>query len=159
MKDVATDRATMVAVVPLWKAQAQYFYELLEEVRKNYGDDQTAAFIVPMELDVDNPWEEDEFVIETFRTQRVTLLNNTHPERFATNPLMTFLTTVRHLSGFKYFDVYTDRPVLFIVSPDGTLIERLVVPTYDEIASVLTDKFGLHEIQMTNKQREMTGEL
>mmetsp|Transcript_23044 Transcript_23044/g.54689 ORF Transcript_23044/g.54689 Transcript_23044/m.54689 type:complete len:286 (-) Transcript_23044:83-940(-) len=152
MKDVAKNKATLVAVVPLWKAQAQYFYELLEEVRKRYGDDQTAAFVMPMELDVDNPWEEEEVVIDTYHTQRVTVLNNTHPERFGSNPLMQFLTKLRYKSGFKFFDVYTDRPVLFMISPDGTNVERLVIPKYDDIQSVLTDTFGLHQRETSSAE-------
>mmetsp|Transcript_23045 Transcript_23045/g.54690 ORF Transcript_23045/g.54690 Transcript_23045/m.54690 type:complete len:284 (-) Transcript_23045:78-929(-) len=152
MNDVAKNKATLVAVVPLWKAQAQYFYELLEEVRKSYGDEQTAAFVMPMELDVDNPWEEEEFVIDTYHTQRVTVLNNTHPERFGSNPLMQFLTKLRYKSGFKFFDVYTDRPVLFMISPDGTKVERLVIPKYDDIQSVLTDTFGLHQRETSSAE-------
>ena len=163
MDDVANNKATLLAVVPLWKSQAQYFYELLEEIRKQYGDDQTAAFVMPMELDVDNPWEEDEFVIDTYHTQRVTLLNNTHPERFGTNPLMQFLMTVRYTSGFKYFDVYTDRPVLFMISPDGTIVERIVIPTMDDIEKVLqSDQFGnLQPIQNDEGRHETSssGEL
>jgi hypothetical protein len=112
-----------------------------------------------MELDVDNPWEEAEFVIEPYHTQRVHLLNNTHPNRFGEHPLMKFLVTIRHVDGFKYFDVYTDRPVLFIMSPDGTMIERLVIPKYEDIQSVLTDKFGLHETKITYQQKKTSGEL
>lgn len=151
MRNVAHGKATLVAVVPLWDSQAQYFYELLEQVRKDYGDSDTEALLLPMELDVDNPWEEEEFAIRPFHTQRVTLLNNTHPSRFGSHPLMAFLTTLRHVSGFQHYDVYTDRPVLFIVSPDGKLVERLVVPTYAQIEEVLTGKFGLE-----NKREETT---
>jgi hypothetical protein len=130
------NKAILFAVVPLWESQAQYFYELLEEVRKDFKQN-TEAFLLPMEVD---PTEE--ITIDPFHTKRVNLLNNTSPGTIGRHPFLGFLQTLRHTSGFRDFNVFTDRPVLFMISPDGKVVERLVIPTYGQIQETLKS-FGI----------------
>jgi hypothetical protein len=148
MNKLAKNKATLFAVVPLWESQAQYFYELMEEVRKDFKQD-TEAFLLPMLVDPDG----EDATIQSFHTQRVTILNNTSPNVIARHPLLGFLQTLRHKSGFRDFNVYTDRPVLFIISPDGRTVERLVVPTYQTIAEAL-EHYGI-EKESSEKDEEL----
>jgi hypothetical protein len=138
MFKMARNKATLFAVVPLWESQAQYFYELLEEVRKDYKQE-TEAFLLPMDVD-----PEDVVTIEAFHTQRVHILNNTSPGTISRHPFLGFLQTLRYSSGFREFNVFTDRPVVFMISPDGQSVERLVVPTYKEIQETLKG-FGVEK--------------
>jgi hypothetical protein len=138
MNELAKNKATLFAVVPLWEAQAQYFYELMEEIRKDFKQE-TEAFLLPMEVDPD---DEEEFSLSPFHTQRVNILNSTRPETIVRHPFLGFIQTLRHKSGWREFNVFTDRPVLFIISPDGKTVERLVVPTYEQIQKTL-QKFGI----------------
>jgi hypothetical protein len=148
MNKLAKNKATLFAVVPLWESQAQYFYELMEEVRKDFKQD-TEAFLLPMLVDPDG----EDAMIQSFHTQRVTILNNTSPNAIARHPLLGFLQTLRHKSGFRDFNVYTDRPVLFIISPNGRTVERLVVPTYQTIAETL-EHYGI-EKESSEKDEEL----
>ena len=136
MYKLARNKATLFAVVPLWASQAQYFYELMEEIRNDYKVD-TEAFLLPMDVD-----PEDEVAIAPFHTRRVHILQNTSPETIVQHPLLSFLQTIRYKSGFREFNIFTDRPVLFVISPDGKTVERLVIPTYKRIAETLQN-FGV----------------
>ncbi|KAL3912016.1 MAG: hypothetical protein SGILL_007051 [Bacillariaceae sp.] len=144
MREMAKGKATMFAVVPLWESQAQYFYELLEEVRKDYKQD-TQALLLPMDAD-----PTDVVTIEPFHSPRVHILNTTNPAAIGGHPFLGFVSTLRYSSGFRDFNVFTDRPVLFMISPDGKLVERLVVPTYDQITKTLED-FGVEKNQGTDE--------
>ncbi|KAL3922384.1 MAG: hypothetical protein SGARI_006465, partial [Bacillariaceae sp.] len=135
MHDMAKGKATIFAVVPLWESQAQYFYELMEEVRKDYKQE-TEAFLLPMDVD-----PMDEVKINTFHSNRVNILNNTSPGTIGGHPFLRFISTLRYKSGFRDFNVFTDRPVVFMIGQDGKIVERLVVPTYDQLANTLED-FG-----------------
>jgi hypothetical protein len=137
MHKMAKGKATLFAVVPLWESQAQYFYELMEEVRKDYKQG-TVAFLLPMDVD-----PEEATKIKTFHSQRVNILNNTSPFTIRHHPFLEFISTLRYSSGFRDFNVFTDRPVMFMISPDGKTVERLVVPTYAQITNTLDD-FGIN---------------
>jgi hypothetical protein len=49
------------------------------------------------------------------------------------NPFFSFLSTLVYNAGFEGFDIYTDRTVVFLVSHDGTTVERLVIPTLERL--------------------------
>lgn len=132
MEDLAKGKATMFAVVPLWQSQAQYFYLLMETIRDRYKAT-TQAFLLPMVVDFEPDPEEGAFDITPNHIPRVNLLNETSPDTVITHPFMHFLHSIRYSSGYPEFNIYTDRPVLFIISPNGKTIERLVVPTYEQV--------------------------
>jgi hypothetical protein len=144
MNELAKGKATMFAVVPLWESQAQYFYQLLETIRDNYKAE-TQAFLLPIVVDFQPDPEEGAFEITPYHIPRVTLLNETRPNGFLSHPFMHFLHSVRHSSGYPEFNVYTDRPVLFIISPNGKTIERLVIPTYQQVEESL-QRFGVKKV-------------
>jgi hypothetical protein len=135
MQDLAKGKATLFAVVPLWESQAQYFYLLMEAIRDSYMAN-TEAFLLPMVVDFEQDSDEGTFEITSI-IARVNLLNETRAETILSHPFMDFLHSLRHSSGYPEFNIYTDRPVLFIISPNGKTIERLVVPTYEQVEESL----------------------
>lgn len=143
MNALAKNKATLFAVVPLWESQAQYFYELLEEIRKVFKQD-TEASLLPIKVD---PTED--IAIDPFHTRRVNILKTTSPNTIGGHPFLGFLQTLRHTSEFRDFNVFTDRPVLFMISPNETVVERLVVPTYEQIEATLKS-FGVEKIASTD---------
>jgi hypothetical protein len=131
MNTLARNKVILFAVVPLWESQAQYFYQLLEEIRNDYKQS-TEAFLLPMDVD-----PTDEVPIHLFHTKRVNILNSTSPVTIGYHPFLGFLQTLRYTSGFRDFNVFTDRPVLFMIDTDGRVVERLVIPTYAKIQETL----------------------
>lgn len=128
MEELAKGKATMFAVIPLWESQAQCFYELLEMARDTYKAD-TQEFWLPMAVDFEPNPEEGAFEIVSFHIPQVNLLNKTSPVTIMMHSFMDFLHSLHHFSGHPEFNIYTDRPVLFVISPNGKTVERLVVPT------------------------------
>lgn len=91
----------------------------------------------------------EEIAIETFHTRRVNILKTATPNTIGGHRFFGFLQTLRRTSGFRDFNVFTDRPVLFMISPNGTVVERLVVPTYEQIEAILKS-LGVEKIASTD---------
>jgi hypothetical protein len=130
-------KVTLFALIPTWEAEAQYFYELLEEVRSMYNED-TTAFVLPIFVDDEQPFE-----IAPLEEQdkKVTILQDVLPENLMQHPFLMFVQTLSRVSGFATFDVYTDRPVIFAVSADGNTVERMVSPTLATLEQAIL-KYG-----------------
>jgi hypothetical protein len=132
-------KVTLFALIPTWEAEAQYFYELLEEVRSMYNED-TTAFVLPIFI---AEGDEQPFEIAPFEEQdkKVTILQDVRPENLMQHPFLMYAQTLSHVSGFATFDVYTDRPVIFAVSADGNTVERMVSPTLATLEQAIL-KYG-----------------
>ena len=149
---------TVLAVIPLWNSQGQYMYELLETLYSQYNnndDDESASNnlqVIGMPMLI-----EDALTIKkdsktgklTFsgvqfephpKTQNVQLLQMTTPQALPQHPLLEYLQSLHYVSGYQGFDVYVDRPVIFIVDSEGQNVERLVIPTLEELSNVV-DKY------------------
>lgn len=148
MNDIARGKVVMFAFAPLWEGHAQYMYEMLEEIRALH-DYNTEAFLLP--IDIHDPqnthprFELTPFVppvvvdaSTTTKRQRVRILPEVKPHQIASHPFLTFVRSLVHKDGFPNFDVYTDRFVIFVVSHDGLTVERMVVPTFEELKSAVT---------------------
>jgi hypothetical protein len=69
--------------------------------------------------------------------QAVTILPITQVSSITTNPFMGMLPEIEYQAGATRFDVYVDRPVLFVVSDDGRMVQRVVLPTLQELETIL----------------------
>ena len=151
---------TVMAVLPLWKSQAQYMYELLERLYStnngNGGDsndnNKNDALVqvvgLPLFIEEAMTIEKDtttgkltfsgvEFEPLTGGGGGVKLLQMTTPQGLGYHPLLTFLQTLHYVSGYPGFDVYTDRPVIFVIDGKGKCVERLVTPTLEELQETI----------------------
>jgi hypothetical protein len=135
-------KVTLFALIPMWEGEAQYFYELLEEVRSMYKDD-TTAFMLPIHVDDDEPSEIVPLKLEDDEQDKkmVTILQDVLPEHLMQHPFLKFVQSLSQVSGFANFDVYTDRPVIFAISADGNTVERMVSPTLATLEQAIL-KYG-----------------
>lgn len=128
-------KVTLFAFVPLWEGHAQYIYELLEHVRNRYQDT-TKALLLPIDIhnyELTHPRFELKPFGASGGTQRVVMLPEIKPYEIARHPFLDFVRSLLWREGARNFDVYTDRPVIFVISQDGFLVKRMVVPTLEEL--------------------------
>ena len=85
------------------------------------------------------------------REKRVHVLNEIKPQEIGGHPFLRFIRSLVHREGFPTFDVYTDRPVVFAVSHNGFRVERMVVPTFDELKDVVA-RLGPKKSSMTTSE-------
>ena len=144
MSKVAQGKVTLFGIVPLWEAQAQYFYELAEYV-KSLEPDTVEGVIMPLYVEDKEPVEftplgqgEDD---DSGDVPEVTILKTVKPEELSTHPMLMFLQSLTPESGFPTFDFYFDRPVFFAISHDGNIVERMVAPTKDTLM-VAVEKYS-----------------
>lgn len=137
MSNIAQDKVTLFAVTPLWEGHAQYMYEMLEAIRSMYKD-QTEAIVLPIDIH-DYSLSHPRFELKPFEgdNKKVHILEEVKPSKIAAHPFLIFLRSLVHKSGFPTFDVYTERPVVFVVSSDGYIVERMVVPTIEELSEAV----------------------
>lgn len=136
-------KVTLFAFAPLWEGHAQYMYEMLEQVRSNYQET-TQALYLPIDVH-DYELEHPPFELKPFsdptygggRAQRVVMLPEIMPNEIVRHPFLNFVRTLLWREGAQNFDVYTDRPVVFVISQDGFLVKRLVVPTLEELEKTI----------------------
>ena len=162
MNEMALGKVTLFSFSPLWEGHAQYNYELLELVRSLYPAT-TEALFLPIDIhdyELAHPRfeikpfgeqhhhheDEDEYRMDKGVVQRVHILPEVKPQDIGHHPFLGFVRTLLHREGAKNFDVYTDRPVIFVVSSDGTLVERLVVPTLETLQAAIEKYGGGHPI-------------
>jgi hypothetical protein len=131
MSRVAQGKVTFVGIVPLWQAQAQYFYELMDHV-KSLKSDRTEAMILPLYVEDKEPVS-----IKPKEGEEVTILKTIQTEDLMSHSFMSFLRSLKHTSGFETFDIYLDRPVFFAISHDGSVVERMVAPTKDTLLAAV----------------------
>lgn len=139
MQEIAQGKVTLFTVGPLWEGHAQYMYEMLEEVREEYPEE-TEAIFLPIDIhnyELDHPrFELAPFQSELGnlnREKRVHILSEVKPQEIGRHSFLQFIRSLVHREGFPTFDVYTDRPVVFAISHNGFRVERMVVPTLDEL--------------------------
>lgn len=143
MQDIAPPgKVTLFAFVPVWEGHAQYMYELLEQVRNSYQET-TQALFLPIDVH-DYELTHPRFELKPFgdsygggRTRRVIILPEIMPNEIVRHPFLDFVRSLLWREGAKNFDVYTDRPVIFVISQDGFLVRRMVVPTLEELQTVI----------------------
>jgi hypothetical protein len=131
MSRVAQGKVTFVGIIPLWQAQAQYFYEMMEYV-KSLESDNTEAMILPMYVEDKEP-----VAIKPLDDQEVSILKTVQGEDLMSHPFLQFLQSLKHTSGFETFDIFLDRPVFFAISHDGNVVERMVAPTKDTLMAAV----------------------
>lgn len=142
---------TVLAVIPLWNSQAQYMYELLEKLYTKFSeDDDNNVQVIGLPLFIEEAMtiEKDKVTgkltfsgveFEPFAGgSKVKLLQMTTPQQLGYHPLLTFLQTLHYVSGYPGFDVYTDRPVVFVIDGQGKYVERLVTPALAELQDTVT---------------------
>ncbi len=144
MNRLAHGKVTLFAFVPVWEGHAQYIYELLELIRGQYQET-TQALLLPIDIH-DYTLSHPRFELKPFGenalTQRVHILPEVMPNNIGKHPFLTFVRSLLWREGAKNFDVYTDRPVVFVISHDGTLVKRLVVPTLEELTTAIVNYGG-----------------
>jgi hypothetical protein len=140
MQDISPPgKVTLFAFAPLWEGHAQYTYEMLEQIQYKYQETTTALFL-PIDIH-DYELTHPPFELHPYgssgadddRTQRVVLLPEIKPHEIVRHAFLNFVRTLLWRDGAQNFDVYTDRPVIFVISQDGFLVKRLVVPTLEEL--------------------------
>jgi hypothetical protein len=145
---------TLFAVVPLWNSHGQYFYEMLELILKKYKSS-VKAIVMPLmvneaivvEIGENNQMNIDTPVLVPIGNDTssssspagVHILPITQVSSIMKNPFMNMLPDIEYQSGSKQFDVYIDRPVLFLVSDDGRIVQRIVIPTLTELEKIIDD--------------------
>lgn len=144
MKEIAHGKVTMFVTAPLWEGHSQYMYELLENIRSEYADT-TEALYLPIDIhdyELTHPrFELNPFENVPQKTQRVHILPEILPREIARHPFFNFVRSLLYRDGAKNFDVYTDRPVVFVINHDGSVVERMVVPTLEQLQTAI-EKHG-----------------
>jgi len=138
-----------------WEGHAQYAYELLEHILGEYQQT-TEAFILPIDIhnyELTHP----RFEAKPFEyplTQRIQFLQEVFPQDLSTHSFLYFVRTLLHRSGAMNFDVYTDRFVIFAMSADGMLANRMVTPTLQELRIVVNEYGGQNTTTTTAMQKQ-----
>ena len=141
----AKGKTTIFAVLPLWGSQAQYFYILLEELAHRYGSSvevviQTMLVEEAIDYELDQRTGKTKIVVPEIRpvkSSKVRVLDHTHPSMVMNNPFIDFLSQIHYKSGFPSFDVFIDRPVVFVIDNTGMTVERIVCPTLKNLEQVV----------------------
>jgi hypothetical protein len=131
MSKIAQGKVTIFGIVPLWEAQAQYFYELGEFVKSLEPDD-TEVVIMPLYVEDKEPVK-----ITPIDDGKVHILQTAQQEALRSHPILMFLQSLTHKSGYANFDFYMDRPTFFAVNHDGSIVERMVTPTKDTLMDAI----------------------
>jgi hypothetical protein len=145
-------KVTVFAIIPLMNSQAQYMYELLEEVKERFATPMVDVVATPMFIEEAVSIEQDPMTGKlsvsgvTFQPypmdQRVSLLQMSTPETIGAHPFLGYLPKLYLQSGFSGFDVYTDRTVVFVISNDARTVERLVMPSLDSLEKTILKHMG-----------------
>ena len=147
MQDLAPPgKVTLFAFVPVWEGYAQYVYEMLEQVRHQYQET-TQALLLP--IDIHNyELVHPRYELQPFgssgsgKTQRVVILPEIFPKEIVRHSFLDFVRSLLWREGAQNFDVYTDRPVIFVISQDGFLVKRMVMPTLEELQRTIVGYGG-----------------
>jgi hypothetical protein len=148
MNNMSRGKVTMFAFLPLWEGHGQYNYELLELVRTLYPET-TEALLLPIDIH-DYELTHPRFELKPYGehkdymdkgAKQVHILPEVKPQDIGSHRFLKFVQSLLHRSGAANFDVYTDRPAIFVVSSDGTLVDRLVAPTLETLQATV-EKYG-----------------
>eukprot|EP00980_Cylindrotheca_fusiformis_P029878 scaffold24005_cov196-Cylindrotheca_fusiformis.AAC.1 len=127
MNEVSTDKVTVVAVVPTYQSYSNYMLVMLERMQKMYPAT-TSALFLPLDIAIPGEYNPGEVSYRRGEDPNVIMLEAVQPKFLRSHPLFGFLSSLRLESGSN-IDIYTDRPVVFVVSRDGNHVERIVFPT------------------------------
>jgi hypothetical protein len=136
MTTLVTDKATVLAVVPTFQSYSNYVLAMLEQLRTMYPET-TEAMFLPLNVTIPGEFSPGQITYRREEDSKVVMLEETHPQQLGSHPLYGFLSTLRLESGSN-IDIYTDRPVVFVIGRDGNHVERIVFPTLETLEETVS---------------------
>lgn len=151
---LAEDKAVILAVVPTWESYSNYMLAMLEKVRMTFPDS-TEAMFLPLDIAVTGEFSPEKFRYQRGADSKVLMLEETRPAVLGSHPLYRFLSTLRLRSGGN-LDIFTDRPVVFVIGKDGIRVERMVFPSLETLEEAVSKLGGVKNL--TSDERKVTSE-
>jgi hypothetical protein len=97
----------------------------------------TEAMFLPLNVTIPGEFNPGKLNYRREEDFKVLMLEETHPQQLGSHTIYGFLSTLRLESGSN-IDIYTDRPVVFVIGRDGNHVERIVFPTLETLEETVS---------------------